>query len=167
MAPRDRPPVAARALVAAATVAAGLVIVALSWSDRAPGLLSSAAGDDAHWLWDALNVRFGFLPEVDAVAHIVMWGGLTLLLSMITWTYLGAILSGGLAAIASVAVEYGQQRYSSGRIFEVTDMLANGVGIAAGVAAAFVLFVLGSVVAATARSLHQRHGPDPRLQAEI
>ncbi len=152
MAPSVRPPIATRVLALVAAAAVGFVILAVMWSDRAPGVLSAAAGDEAHLLWDRINRSGQPVPGSDAVAHIVMWGGMTLLLSMVSWTYLGTVFTGGLVLLGSVAVEVGQQRFSQDRRFEITDLAANFVGVTIGVAAAVVVFMIGSKLMTSRRS---------------
>jgi len=114
-----------------AVAVGGLVTaILLSLSDRAPGLLYTAAlrldlADEIR------AASFGLDPFL--VGHFALWAALAgvTLLALAQWpsAALGALV--GLFGL-SVAVEEAQRRFTSSRGFELQDVFANGAGLAVG-----------------------------------
>ena len=151
---RHRPPIGVRGLIAVLALAACAFAAALMISDRAPGLLVDVFGDTARQLWDRVDAgqrarlaSDGSLPEEDFVVHAVVWASITGLVALAIWTWVGLV--GAIVGVfgLSVVVELAQGRFSSTRSVESVDVVANGVGVAAGAATAAVLFVGWSLVA--------------------
>ena len=152
---RYRPPIGVRALLAVLALSACAFATALMISDRAPGVLVDVFGDAARELWDRVDAsqraRFvtdGALPEEDFVVHAVVWASITGLVALAIWTWIGLI--GAIVGVfgLSVVIELGQGRFSSTRSVEFVDVVANGVGVAAGAATAAVVIAGSSLVAA-------------------
>lgn len=124
-------------------------------SDRAPGLTRQIFGDFAVRLSDRLDrsERLGPLtegrnPGNDAIVHIGVWAVAMVLLGLAIWRWAPMILASVLLFVASVFVEIGQGRYSSTRAVELSDVVANGVGIGLGIAACVGCYVAWSALAA-------------------
>jgi hypothetical protein len=151
---RYRPPIGVRGLMAVVALVACAFAAALMISDRAPGVLVDVFGDTVRQLWDRVDAsqraRFateGSLPEEDFVVHAVVWASITGLVALAIWTWVGLV--GAMIGVfgLSVAIELAQGRFSSTRSVESVDVVANGVGVAAGAAAAGMVFVGWSLVA--------------------
>ncbi len=159
-APRDRPPLALRALIGLVGVAAALSTVALLLADRAPRLLESVFGDRTRALWDRVDAseRVALpagsdLPPTDFLVHVAIWAVVSALGALAIWSWRGLVLSAALLAIASVGLELAQGRYSRTRAVEFDDAVANLLGIAAGTLAAGACFVAWSLVAIAVRRI--------------
>ena len=123
-------------------------------SDRAPAVLVDVFGDTVRQLWDRVDAsqraRFGAdtaLPEKDFVIHVAVWGSITGLVALAIWTWVGLVAAAFGVFGLSVAIELAQGRFSSTRSVESIDVVANGVGVAAGVATAAAVLVCWSFVA--------------------
>jgi hypothetical protein len=151
---RSCPPIGVRGSIAVLALVACAFAAALMISDRAPGVLVDVFGDTVRQLWDRVDAsqqaRFatdGSLPEEDFVVHAVVWASITGLVALAIWTWVGLV--GAIVGVfgLSVTVELAQGRFSSTRSVETVDVVANGVGVAAGAATAGVVFVGWSLVA--------------------
>lgn len=152
--PAHRPPLALRAFISVLAVGAALFNVALMLSDRAPGLMERIFGDFAVRLSDRLNQsdRIGTLtegrnPGNDAIVHIGVWAVAMTLVGLALWRWAPLIIAAMVMFAGSILVEVGQGRYSSTRAVEMTDVLANGVGVAVGVCASAACYVAWSGLA--------------------
>lgn len=148
--PRQRPPIALRALVALVAMAMVLFNAALMLSDRAPGVTRALGGDFAERLSARIDARGRIaqvagdprLPESDTLVHIGVWAVAMALVGMAVWTW-RALLVAAIAVLGlSVVVELGQARWSDTRIVEFSDVRANTVGVLIG-----VVFVAGCYLA--------------------
>lgn len=166
--PRYRPWWLLRGMVGLAAVGAILFTIALMWSDRAPGLVEFFLHDRAQALWDRIDpqrlgdVQRSDLPRTDFMVHIAVWGTVSGLVFVATWTWRSLVLGSGALAVLSYLIEIGQGRYSSTRHVDITDAFANTVGIAAAAVVAAILFVAynalaGFVVAAFNLGRSDRH----------
>lgn len=151
---RYRPPIGVRAFIALLALAACAFAAALMISDRAPGVLVDVFGDTARQLWARVDAsqraRFaadGALPEEDFVVHAVVWASITGLVALSIWTWVGLVVAVVGVFGFSVVIELAQGRFSSTRSVESVDIVANGVGVAAGAALAAVVLVGWSLVA--------------------
>ncbi len=113
-----------------------LVTLGLSLSDRAPGLIRGAVvkfdlGDDIRLM------TLGVDPYV--AGHFAIWSCLAIATTFALGRAVQLIPPAlvGLFAI-SIAIEEAQRRLTSIRGFELRDIVANGVGIAAGAGAAAI-----------------------------
>lgn len=152
---RSRPPVGVRACTAVLALGACAFATALMISDRAPGVLVDVFGDTARQLWDRVDASQrarlatdGALPEEDFVVHAVVWAAITGLVALAIWTWTGLVVAIVGVFGFSVVVELAQGSFSSTRSVESVDIVANGVGVVAGAAAATVVLLGWSVVAA-------------------
>jgi hypothetical protein len=152
--PRHRPPIAARGLIAFLALGACAFAAALMISDRAPALLVDVFGDTVRQLWDRVDAdqraRFATetaFPEKDFVVHVAVWASITGLVALAFWTWSGLVTAVFGVFGLSVVIELAQGRFSSTRSVESVDVVANGVGVAAGAAAAAAVLVGWCLVA--------------------
>ncbi|MFK7917315.1 MAG: hypothetical protein AB8G14_04490 [Ilumatobacter sp.] len=162
-APHARPAVAVRVVIGLAAAATALFNVALMLSDRAPGLTKRLFGDFAVRLSARLDAsaRFGELtdgrtPGNDAIVHIGVWAVAMTLVGLAVWRWTSLAIASLVLFVGSVFVEIGQGRYSSTRAVEMSDVLANGVGVGAGVVVCALTYLAGSVAAAAATAARYR-----------
>lgn len=137
--PARRPPVGLRVFVGVLAVGAVVFNVALMLSDRAPGLSKRVFGDFALRLSNRLDaprrvdeVTDGRTPGSDAIVHIGVWAVAVTLIGLAIWRWSGLIVAALATFAASVFIETGQGRYSDTRAVEMSDVLANAVGVALG-----------------------------------
>lgn len=150
--PSNRPPVGLRALFGVLGLGMVLFNVALMLSDRAPGFLRSVFGDAVVRLSDRIDaparIPAGQLPETDAVVHIAVWAAAMLLVGLTIWTWRGLVIAALVVLASSIAVEIAQGVYSSSRMVERTDAIANAVGVGVGTLLAASAYLIWSVGAA-------------------
>lgn len=142
-----------RPLAALAALAGLPVLLVLTLSDRAPRL-SWQALMDLRLLGARVEGRLGLQPadvEVpispDVAVHLALWAAagfvaVRLLRGHVPLAVVAAALVG-----ASLALEVAQVVLTSTRDLQVKDALANGIGVAVGVAAAWVYARVEPVVA--------------------
>lgn len=156
-----RPPIALRIFIGLIGVGALLFNVTLMISDRAPGLTRRLFGDFAQRLADRLDasdtVDTDRLPGSDALVHIGVWAVATVLVALTVWHWWALVPIAVSVFVASVVVEIGQGRYSSTRAVELSDVLANAVGIGLGTTAAAVCMLGWSVISRFVRGTRRRH----------
>jgi hypothetical protein len=118
------------------------VNVVLLLSDRAPGLLSrlsaridagvsraaGAAGVDVP------GAPVG-VPRSDFDIHVLIWAAAAVLVGLAMWSWASLVVSGAAVLVASVALELAQERYSRSRTVQFEDLVANTLGVAAGMCA--------------------------------
>lgn len=166
MSPRHRPPLGLRVVVAFLGVGAVAFNAVLMLSDRAPRVSRRIGGDVISRLSERLDTggRAGRLvddprlPSSDAIVHIGVWGVAMLLVGLAVWSWRGLVVGAGLVFAASAMIEIGQQRFTTTRTSQVGDIVANGIGVAVGTAAAAVCYLLWSSAARLfgARSMSAR-----------
>jgi len=117
-----------------ALIAAGALLMgaAALLSDRVPG-----------WLGIARN-RFdtpGWFPwTLDETAfHVIMWLGITLLATLAVRTTRVRVLVGVVMVLISPVIEYLQIELTSTRSFQVSDIIANTLGVYLGLLAGLAL----------------------------
>ncbi len=142
---------------------AGVFNLALMLSDRAPGLSERIFGDFAVRLSDRLNRsdRIGSLtegsdPGNDVIVHVGVWGLAMMLVGLALWRWSSLIIAALAVFAASLFIEIGQGRYTSSRAVELSDVAANGVGVALGSLAAAGCYVVWSTLAGIASGLRRR-----------
>lgn len=152
--PTHRPPLALRAFIGLLAMGAALFNIALMLSDRAPGLTKRIFGDFAVRLSDRLDrsERIGSLtegrnPGNDAIVHIGVWAVAMTLVGLAIWRWAPLLVAAILLFAGSVFVEVGQGRYSDTRAVEMSDVFANGVGVALGVVASAACYLVWSGLA--------------------
>jgi len=156
-----RAPLALRIFIGLIGVAALLFNVALMISDRAPGVTRRLFGGFAQRLADRLDatstIAADDLPGNDAIVHIGVWAVATTLVALMFWRW-STLVPVAIAVFAtSVAVEFGQGRYSSSRAVEFSDLLANAVGVGVGVTAAALCMLGWSAVSRALRGSRRPH----------
>lgn len=156
--PHRRPPVGLRVLAGVLGLGASLFTVALMLSDRAPGVLKALFGDRARRFWERIDAsgRADFVtadrvPESDNLVHIAVWAIVMLLVAMTVWSWRWLVVAAPMVIGASAVVEVGQGRWAETRSVEASDIVANGLGVCLGVAAAALLYLAWSAVLALIR----------------
>ncbi len=149
-------------LTAAAVVAAGTVVML---ADRAPAVLGRVSRRiDASGSRAARVAADARLPESDFEIHLVLWATAAVLVGLAAWSW-RSLAGGGIALLAyAQAVELGQGVLTAARQVQLSDAVANAVGVAAGVAG---VAVVARVWAALARRPRPRPqgGPTARWRA--
>ena len=127
--------------------------IALMLSDRAPGFLRRVFGDAVDRLSNRIDAAARIpaeqLPGSDAIVHIAVWGAAMALVGLTVWTWRGLVIAAPAVFATSIVVEIAQGVYSTSRMVEPSDVLANAVGVAAGTLAAAVAYLswnLGSML---------------------
>jgi hypothetical protein len=165
--PQYRPPLALRAMSALLGMGAVAFAVALMLSDRAPGVLRRLFGEDVRRLWDRIDasqraqfVSEADLPGPDFVIHVVVWAVIVALVGMAIWTWRGLTATAVGSFAGSVVIELAQGRYSDTRSVELSDVVANGVGVAIGTGAVALMYLAWSAVGRTLALIRvgDRHG---------
>ncbi|MEX2626993.1 MAG: hypothetical protein WD225_08905 [Ilumatobacteraceae bacterium] len=155
MTPRHRPPVGLRVFIAFLGIGAVGFNAALMLSDRAPGALRQIGGGIVVRLSERIDAggrparltSDPRLPSGDTLVHIGVWGTAMLFVGLAVWSWRGLAVGAAGVLICSLAVEVGQRRYTVSRTFQMSDIVANTVGVAAGAAAAAGCYLLWSGVA--------------------
>lgn len=154
----------ARLLRAAALLVTINVVIALSLSDRAFPLVwraVSLALTTAHRVSDLFRLgsivpdgasSAGSPVDWDTLGHFAMWGFIGLLAGLHRSRPLHRFWLWSALFALSAAVEVGQQLLSHSRSAEITDLWANGVGLAVGM-------TVGGVVHGVSTSLYGLYRP--------
>ena len=146
-------------LLSLCAVAANAVILL---SDRAPGLfrrisaridagVSRAAGATGVDV-PGRDVR---VPRSDFDMHVLIWAVAALLVGLAAWSWFSLFVASASVFGSSVALELAQRTYSSSRTVQFDDVVANGVGVAAGTALVAV-FALTWIALSGARNVVRR-----------
>ena len=93
------------------------------------------------------TITDGRRPGNDAIVHIGVWSVAMLLVGLAIWRWAPLIVAAFVLFLGSVAVEIGQGRYSTSRAVETSDVFANGVGVALGVAGSAACYLAWSAAA--------------------
>lgn len=160
--PGGRPLARWRGVLVIVTLLALVAVVALLLSERAPGAvgevtdrvsgrLTSEAPETSAQARRALD-RTG-IDEADTIAHIAMWGTVTVLVALTMWSWRSLVVALMVIVVVSTGVELIQETIAPSRITEWRDVGANLVGITGGAIVAVVLsFVVGLPARARQRS---------------
>lgn len=157
--PRARPPAGLRALAGLLGVGALVSILGLMMSDRAPGLLRRVLGDTVERLSARIDAggraaavaADSRVPESDAIVHVAVWAVAMLLVGLAVWSWAGLVAGAGAAFALGVIIELAQGRVTDTRAVELADVMANGAGVALGVAGAATCYLAWSALARLAR----------------
>jgi len=153
--PVRRPSIGLRAVFGLLSLVVVLFNVALMLSDRAPRALRRVFGDAVVRLSERIDATARLpaeqLPESDVVVHIVVWAIAMVLVGLTIWTWRGLLISSLAVLATSALVEIAQGVYSSSRVVERSDAMANAVGVVVGTLMAASAYVLWSVGAALIR----------------
>ncbi len=131
------------------SLAAGAANAVVLLSDRGPGLLrrisrridagvdraADATGIDV----PGRNVR---VPPSDFDVHVAIWAVAALLVGLAMWSWLSLLVANAVVFSASVALELAQAGYTRSRDVELSDLVANAVGVVAGTVAVAAFAVL-------------------------
>ena len=97
------------------------------------------------------------LAESDALVHIAVWGLAIGFVGVAVWTWRGLIVGAIVVFAGSLVVELAQGRLSDTRDVEMSDVLANAVGVALGVIVVAACYLAWSALARV-------FGPSSRLR---
>lgn len=159
-APRHRPPLVLRALVALLGIGALLFNALLMLSDRAPAALRRIGGDAVRRLFERIDVGDGTasdvlrdprLPQSDAIVHVAVWAVAAMLVGWALWSWIGLAVGSAAVFAASLVVENLQGSLSTTRAVESSDVSANLAGVVLGTAAAAACYVAYSALASLFR----------------
>lgn len=124
---------------------------ALMISDRAPGLFGDSIQRVSERIDAGARVRSvasdARLPESDTLVHIGVWALAAGLVGIAVWSWRGLIVGGAVVFAGSLVVELSQDRLSDSRSFERSDVAANALGVALGVVATALCYIVWSAVA--------------------
>lgn len=151
--PGSKPPSWIRGTVALAGLGALVFTGLLMLSDRAPGL-SQRLSDRI----DAPGSRVGRvaslvpLSQSDTDIHIVAWAALMVAAGVVVWSWRALpLVAGGMFAL-SLLVEVAQELFTATRGFEISDVVANAIGVAIGAGLMVVLHLVWTALRPGARS---------------
>lgn len=162
--PRERPPAALRALTGLLGLGAVGSTLALMMSDRAPGLLRRIFGAAAERLSARLDASGRAaaiaadprLPESDAIVHVALWAVAMLLIGLTVWSWVGVVSAAAAVFALGVVIELAQGRATETRAVELSDVAANGAGVALGVLATAACYLAWSALTRIARPARRR-----------
>ena len=111
-------------------------------SDRAPGLLGRVSRRI-----DAGSSRVARLasetrPQSDFEIHVLIWALVTVLVGLAMWSNRSLLASAVAVLAASVVAERAQEALSTTREMQLSDLVANGMGVLAGLGAVTCLAIL-------------------------
>jgi hypothetical protein len=136
---------------------------ALMISDRAPGLLRRLGGELVDELSARIDADSGVtsavrdgLPESDLVVHVGVWAVAVILAGVAVWSWRRLVLAAVFTFTASVFIEAAQDLYTDTRSVEIDDVVANGLGVAAGSALVALLYLTWSAASIVADSARRR-----------
>lgn len=151
--PGGRPWAGARAPLAALLVAGGLALLPIMFSDRAPGLLDRVSRRIERSLPWWLRTRVdGHLPEPDLAVHLLVYGGLALLVGLVAWSWASFVRGQVAIFVASVALELLQPVFATERTVQLSDVVGNATGQIVGA-------LLAVALVAVWRSAERRRTP--------
>lgn len=138
---RRSSPVVLRVLSGLAALAGLAFVALLMLSDRAPGVLTRVFGERARNLWlriDATSVgeAVGDPPPADTAVHILVWAVVAFLAGVAVWSWWGLVGVALVSGAIGIGFELAQARWTSTRIDDRDDVVANLLGITTGVVAA-------------------------------
>lgn len=130
----------------AAALGFGVVVIVLSLSDRAPRFVPRITDLVLFWgrrfeaafsinLFDVSSIP----GQTDQIGHAMLWGTGMFVLGIVTRRFVPVTATACLLLAASIGVEFAQETWTATRALQVTDALANGVGI--GIAAIAVVTI--------------------------
>ncbi len=139
---------------------AGNAVILLS--DRAPGLfgrisaridagVSRAAGATGVDV-PGRSVR---VPRSDFDIHVLIWAVAALLVGLAAWSWVSLFVASATVFASSVALELAQRTYSASRTVQYDDLVANGVGVAAGTCVVAAFAVCWKALTATCTALRR------------
>lgn len=160
----SRPPLALRAVAGLLAVAALLFNGLLMLSDRAPGLMRRIGGTAVRRLFERIDaggrgadiLTDPRLPESDTLVHVAVWAIAVVLVGWAVWSWYGLLLVAIAMAGCSLAVEALQERLSTSRTVELSDVRGNLAGVALGTATVAACYLLYSAASAVVRGALRR-----------
>ena len=136
---------------------------ALMISDRAPGVLRRLGGELVDELSERIDADSGVasavsdgLPESDLIVHIGIWAVAVILAGVAVWSWRRLALAAVFTFTASVFIEAAQGLYTDTRSVEIDDVVANGLGVAAGTALVAMLDLAWSAATIVVDSVRRR-----------
>ena len=143
--PGGRPTGGLRPYLAGLLVVGGLLAVPIMLSDAAPGFFDRVTDTiEERWLpdvwWD--TVKPAVVPDADVAMHLVFFGGLALVVGLLSWSWRTFVLGQAAVAALGFALELLQPVFTSSRNIQLHDVVANLLGQAVGLLAALGLIAL-------------------------
>ena len=135
----SRFPLAARWLAGALGAAALAANTVILLSDRAPGLfrrLSDRLDVGTVRTAAAQVTPGGDVPRSDFILHVTLWAVATALIGLATRSTRSRVMAASTVLAYSVALEIGQGVFTQSRSPQAADIVANAIGVAAGLALA-------------------------------
>lgn len=163
-----------RLFIAVLGLGALLFNAALMLSDRAPAITRRIGGDvvarlSARLDADSRPARLATdprLPASDTIVHIGVWATAMVFVGLAVWSWPGLVIGAALVLMLSAAIEIGQGRYTDTRVVEMSDIVANAVGVAVGsvmAAGCYLLWSAGaSLLGAGRRNMPRTTSRAPR-----
>ena len=105
---------------------------ALLLSDRAPGLLRRLSARIDTGSSRAAQVAAAARPQSDFEIHVFAWGAVAVFVGLAMWSSRSLLVSAIGVLLLSLAVERAQDVLTQTRALEVADVVANLVGVSAG-----------------------------------
>jgi hypothetical protein len=145
-------PVVLRVLSGMASLVGLAFVALLMLSDRAPGVLTQVFGERARRLWlrvDAttLGAAVGDPPPADTAVHILVWAVVAFLAGLAAWWWWGLVGVALVSGAIGIGFEVAQAHWTSTRVEEIDDVVANLLGITTGIVAAAVVIAAWRSVA--------------------
>ncbi len=128
----------------AALFAAGALLASgvLLLSDRAPGLLRRLSARIDAGSSRTAQIASEARPQSDFEIHVLVWAVVTVFVGLAMWSSRSLLASAIAVLLLSVAAEKAQELLTATRGLEVADVMANVLGVAAGLGAVSGLAIL-------------------------
>ncbi|HEX2042208.1 MAG TPA: hypothetical protein VHF24_06180 [Acidimicrobiales bacterium] len=128
----------------AALLAAGafLASTVLLLSDRAPGLLRRLSARIDAGASRTAQIASEARPQSDFEIHVLVWAVVTVFVGLAVWSSRSLLVSAIAVLSLSVAGEKAQELLTDTRHLEIGDLVANVVGVSAGVGVVSGLAIL-------------------------
>jgi hypothetical protein len=117
------------ALIAAGTALVGALVL---MSDRAPGLLERVSRRIDAGSSRAAALASQTRPQSDFEIHIVLWAVITVVVGLTMWSNRSLLASAIVVLMASVVAERAQEALTASREMQLSDVVANTIGVLAG-----------------------------------
>ena len=140
--PGGRPFARWRPLAAVLAAGALLATAALLLSDRAPGLLRRLSARIDAGSSRTAQLASETRPQSDLEIHVLVWAVVTAFVGLSMWSSRSLLASAIAVLVLSVAAEKAQELLTDTRRLEIADLVANVIGVSAGLGAASGLSIL-------------------------
>ena len=111
-------------------------------SDRAPGLLERISRRIDVGSSRAAQLASQARPQSDFEIHIVLWAVITVVVGLTMWSNRSVLASAIVVLMGSVAAERAQEALTVSREMQLSDVVANTIGVLAGLGVVTGLAIL-------------------------